>query len=471
MIQVHGHRWQTVFFGFGRTLRQRIFLAMSNAMKVAIVPIDAIGHLTPMLAVCHALANHPEVSVVRGFGSSRVAKLFLQQSAEFEITLRDHGEGKNDLAWKSFVNPLSDAELTMQRLTQFAPDIVLYDPFAVLGALGAHMCGVPSAALVTMAGYGTLGDDFVRKYSWERHDLLAANADYFERFRFNFRERGFLPVLFPSPDLSMIAAIERMSVPIDPSSQPMLHQLFRSVKGREACIGPCLGQEHLAHEVIKTLCRDDEEARNDPFPFTKLEQARAAGKKIIVFSLGTVITDFRYDTPVGGQPTGEAFLRKSLDVVAEAVQKEQGLLVAAVGPKFPLSGLALSSNAIIKRVLPLRRLLQGNADAFITHHGASSQAESILAGVPMISLPGVGDQIFNAKVAARHGAAVVFWDVENPLQQCDVATMRCALRAVLDSDGPKMACLKLADEMRMIDGPRAAAGLVTALAQSHRSQG
>uniref|UniRef100_A0A914R2D0 glucuronosyltransferase n=1 Tax=Parascaris equorum TaxID=6256 RepID=A0A914R2D0_PAREQ len=47
----------------------------------------------------------------------------------------------------------------------------------------------------------------------------------------------------------------------------------------------------------------------------------------------------------------------------------------------------------------------GHIDAFITHAGLNSLSEAIFAGVPVISIPLFGDQLYNAEIKLFHNYA------------------------------------------------------------------
>jgi UDP:flavonoid glycosyltransferase YjiC (YdhE family) len=428
-------------------------------LRVAAFPIDAIGHLNPMIAVCRALAQAPCVTAVMGFGRVELEGLFRGIGTEFSGTMCEVHEGPaGDLGWKSFVRPLAHAAETLRAVQDFAPDVVVFDPFAVLGALAARTTGAASASLVSMAGYGSLGEDFVQQHSWNREDLLEANATYARRFGVDFRAEGALPVLYPAADLAIVTTIESMTIPIDPVTQPRLAKVV-GIAGRTVHVGPCTGAEHLTEYAIRTLGPTEQKVPAAPFPFERLAEAKRRRRRVVLFSLGTVITDFRYESPVGGAPTGMQFLWHALRTVAEAVRGSRSiLLVVATGHRFSShADIDWPVDAIVLPTVPQQEILERFADAFITHHGTNSQAESILAGVPMVSLPGVGDQIPNARRALARGLAVSLWELENPFGTCDAQLMREAIRHALEGRACRRAIAKVRAEMLAAGGAEEAA--------------
>jgi UDP:flavonoid glycosyltransferase YjiC (YdhE family) len=426
---------------------------------IAAFPIDAVGHLNPMIALCGALAREPSVTAVRGFGRGELEGLFRGVGAGFSVTMCEVQDGPaGDLGWKSFVRPLTHAAETLRAVQDFAPDVVLFDPFAVLGALAARTTGAASAALVSMAGYGALGEDFVQRYGWNRRALLRANAIYARRFGVNFRADGALPVLYPAADLTIVTTVESMTVPINPATQPRLTKLVGNA-ARTVHVGPCTGAEHLMEDVIRTLHSIGEKGPAAPFPFERLAEAKRRSRRVVLFSIGTVLTDFRFESPVGGAPSGKSFLTNVLRAVAAAVRDDPNiLLVAATGHRFcSHAEIDWPVDAIVLATVPQQEILERFADVFITHHGANSQAESILAGVPMVSLPGVGDQLPNARMALARGLAVSLWELENPFGTCDAHLMREAIRLALEDGACRRASAEVAAEMRAAGGAAEAA--------------
>lgn len=435
--------------------------------RIAVFPIDAVGHLSSMLAVCGALVRDPAITGVRAFGGAELEGLFRTIGAEFTVTVRDGPDGPiGDLPWKSFIRPLGSAAETLRAVQDFAPDVVLFDPFSVLGALASRTTGLPSAAFVTMPGYGTLGEHFVQRHDWNRGDLLEANAAYVRRFGVDFQAEGALPVLFPTANISIVAALKSMAMPANPVTQPLLAKLV-NVTESTIYVGHCAGAERLMEDAIRTLGLRGQFDPPVPFPFEQLTMAKRDGRRVVLFSLGTVLTDFRRASPVGGAPTGEDFLRRSLQVVTEAVRNDERLLlVAAIGLHFSShTELQWPREAIVRATVPQHEILERFADVFITHHGANSQDESILAGVPMVSLPGVGDQIPNARMAQKHGLAVARWDLENPFGTCDAGLMGEALRSALDDKAYRRAAAAVGAEMRAAGGAEEAARHTKALAR------
>ncbi|TYB69113.1 hypothetical protein FXF51_07660 [Nonomuraea sp. PA05] len=429
----------------------------ASGVRVAVFPIDAVGHVNPLLPIVQALAAHPAVAEVRSFGAGSLGRAFTAAGAchvpvETPAALPPP-PGVSELAYKSFVLPLAVTERMTARVAEFRPDVVLYDVFCVHGLVAARVFGLPSASLVTFPGYGALGEQFVLQHDGGR--LAPANRRYQELYGLDPLGEGFLPVLFPSPDLSIVTAIESLSRQPDPATAPRLHAALSRHDGTCAFVGPSVGEIRIGSGPS-----------GQGFPYEVLDAARRAGRSIVLFSLGTVLTGFRLHSPVGGAPSGRAYLTALLRHLVRALgDRDDVLVVAATGsalaaePKWP-------DNFVVRPFLPQRELLDGYADAFITHHGTNSTTESILAGVPMISVPGAGDQLPNAEIAIAGGAAVALWDPHDVYATLTADRLARAVRQVLDEPSYRQACLTLRDRMTAAGGAPRAARLVASLARS-----
>ncbi|MFJ3837463.1 nucleotide disphospho-sugar-binding domain-containing protein [Streptomyces sp. NPDC054904] len=440
-------------------------------MRIAVLPIDAIGHVNPLLAIVEALVRRPAVTEVRGFGPAPLADAFASVGAGYTVVpavpLPPTPVGLGDLPFKSFVHPLSMSDAYQEAVASFRPNTVLYDVFGIHGMLTARVLGVPSVSLVTFPGYGALGEDFAVQHARPHPELTQANEEYRRRYRTDLLGEGLLPVLFPSRDLSVVTAARELSRDPGPDA-PRLAQALEPYLGACVHVGASVGSaRYTPGAVLSGPVRNDARVRNDSsaFPFALLDAARRDGRSVVLFSLGTVLTDFRFHSPVGGAATGRAFLMAMLDRLTTALGgRDDVLVVTAVGsllaagdePEWP-------ANFLVRDFVPQREVLERYADAFITHHGMNSTTESILAGVPMVSLPGVGDQFANAATAVEGGAAVTLWDVRDPYRTVTAELLGEAVDRVLTDGRHRAACARLRDAMLAEGGPSRAAELVTAL--------
>ncbi|WP_068874045.1 MULTISPECIES: nucleotide disphospho-sugar-binding domain-containing protein [unclassified Phenylobacterium] len=429
--------------------------------RIAVFPIDAIGHVKSVLSAVAPLARDRRLTVT-GYGRSFLEEAFARAGLGFEATMAEPqpDDPQGDLRWKTFVRPGRDLGRTLEAVDRFRPDVVLYDPFSLSGRMAAAVSSAPSAAFVTMHGYGVLADDFVRANGWDRDDVLEANGAYRRAWGVDLRAEGALPVLFPSRDMTLVHTTRRLHNVVRPSRQPLLHCLLRD-SARETPIGCWADWDAVAPRSEEA---PDEAA--DRALLARLAAAKAEGRRVALFSLGTVITDFRYGTPVGGAPSGSAFLRQMLSHAFEAARRDPGLLlVASVGRRYLADRpLEAPPNAMVQPNVPQAQILRHYADVFITHHGANSEREAVLAGVGMVSLPGAGDQAPNARAAIANGAALALWDLEDPFGSCTAESVATAIDRVSREPGFRAACEALACEMRQPAGTSSLADRLLALA-------
>jgi hypothetical protein len=400
------------------------------------------------------------VSGISSFGAPKLAGAFARAGVRHIGVGRDSDSGPpGDLAWRCFVRPLADITETIEAASEFTPDIVLHDPFSIYGLIAARRFNAPAATLVTFPGFGALGEDFVRRNEQRLDRWQQANARYKEEFGVDILGEGYLPVFFPSTQLSLIPTTLGLATPLDRVAQPKLHGLLAAAEAKAVYIGPCTGQPRLSEtEMREVAVASDTVAtqRNDveAFPYSLLDKAKLEGKRIVVISFGTVVTDFRFESPVGGAPSGQLFLRKMITAVLEALSKQLGIvMVIGLGFRLALNEFSWPDNAIVRNTLPLWELLQGYADAFVTHHGSGSQTDSLLSGVPMISVPAFGDQIQNAKIMARRNTAIALWSLDNPYETCTGPRMQEAVQLALYDPSYRLACLAIGEELQRTGGP------------------
>lgn len=151
-------------------------------------------------------------------------------------------------------------------------------------------------------------------------------------------------------------------------------------------------------------------------------QARAAGRPIVLVSMGTVITgDLKglgwESRPCGanGQPrgvTGRELCQAAWGGVFDAFGTEvedsaAPLIIMAVGPQpDPLGTLVVPTNVLCAPSFPQVELLKIGVDVFLTHGGQNSFMEALAYATPLVVCPGFGDQVVNARKAVDLGVAL-----------------------------------------------------------------
>lgn len=159
----------------------------------------------------------------------------------------------------------------------------------------------------------------------------------------------------------------------------------------------------------------------------EVQAAKSAGRKIVLVSMGTVITG---DSPdlgwnarpfngterkgLSGRELCQAAWAGAFDAfgVFGEVAGTAPLLVVGLGPQADaLDGMTVPDNAVCMPVLQQVDLLKAGVDLFLTHGGQNSFTEALSEGVPVVVCPGFGDQAVNAQKAEDLGVGL---QVERP---------------------------------------------------------
>mmetsp|Transcript_47257 Transcript_47257/g.113352 ORF Transcript_47257/g.113352 Transcript_47257/m.113352 type:complete len:248 (+) Transcript_47257:899-1642(+) len=218
-----------------------------------------------------------------------------------------------------------------------------------------------------------------------------------------------------------------------------------------------------------------------------LKEARATGRKVVLVSMGTVITgdspEFGWGARIrgrDGQPQGltgkelcQAAWGGAFDAFGAENSKDAPLLLVALGPQpNALGELKAPPNAVCLPVLPQVDVLKAGVDLFLTHGGQNSFTEALSAGVPVVVCPGFGDQFVNAQKAEDLGVGA---QVERPMPTqgqeaaaaaCYRAEVTLALRRVLATQYFRDAAADCAEQLRAAGGVERAVELVLETATS-----
>merc|ERR1712151_1243377 len=190
------------------------------------------------------------------------------------------------------------------------------------------------------------------------------------------------------------------------------------------------GAVRAAGHKFKDHHEDKKEDPNGRAALARLQEARNAGREVVLVSMGTVITgdspDFGWDVkpPREGASderqglTGRELCQAAWGGAFNAFgaygpEAEQApFLLVALGPQpAALGELQVPDNALCMPVLPQVDLLKEGVDLFLTHGGQNSFTESLSVGVPVVVCAGFGDQQVNARKAVDLGVGL---KVERP---------------------------------------------------------
>lgn len=306
---------------------------------------------------------------------------------------------------------------------------------------GAQITGIPCVGLMTTAGPGSMAHamkDFLEKMGMTVEECLEHRKNYqplqecFERLRSKYGIKvaynddmepcGKCSVAIDSA-FTLVTTAEFLA---DPTPKD-LQELYEAKHTKFIFVGPLLdkaGAKRAAgHKFTMEKGTHDEAAGNPAVPecdpVARLKEAKAAGRKVIYISMGTVITG---DSPevgwvnrmkVGNQEkgfTGKELCQAAWQGAFEALGSDAPdaplLLVSLCPQADALENLELPKNAFCLPSMPQVDLLKSGVDLFLTHGGQNSFMESLSVGTPVVVCPGFADQPVNAQKAVDIGVGL-----------------------------------------------------------------
>lgn len=398
-------------------------------------------------------------------------------------------------------------------LNRLAPATVIYCPVAsAFAAYAASVVGVPSIALLTFAGPGArelawramLADSNINMEEFDQElAQFAPNREAVARLKQKFgldhplgfsRPFGMMDVQLLS-QLTLVTTIEDLQDPMTPE----LAEAYEAAGAVFAYVGPLLDQPgavragtHRDHPCPDTDARpckrssldeavgvdsDQKFTRGEPEVLAAVREARSAGRKVVLVSMGTVITSDAdswgwHARPKGvdGKPRGlsgqelcQAAWAGAFDALGASESQMGPLLVISVGLQTdPLGNIVAPPNALCLPSLPQVDLLRVGVDLFLTHGGQNSMIEALSQATPLVVCPGFGDQTTNARKAVALGVGVKV-DRPDPDPGCEPGAasgyrqeISCALQAALSESAYKQAAADCARRLERAGGvPRA----------------
>jgi MGT family glycosyltransferase len=384
-------------------------------MRVVCATLPGPGHGFPMLAVARALAQRGHrVTLVSGEAHAAEAR-----AAGASFALLPRVEGSPLHALRPYDDAARQAEALLPLLERLRPDAVVVDVITVGAALAAEAAGVPYATLVVHPlhtpsrtlppfGYGRapgrwpatrLRDAWMRREN--RRDLERARRDL-NRAR---RRLGLPPTERLDGGLSdrlvLVATLPSLEIP-RPDWPPQAH-----------VVGPCLWEP--------------------PGPGFDPGGALGGAGPLVLVAASTA-----YDGDRLLDPALEALRRLGL----------RGVVSPGAAPlPEPLPPGVVAAPGV-----PHRALLPHVAVA-LTNGGHGTVVRALAQGVPLVVVPGHGDQQENAHRVARAGAGI---SVRFP----SAGRVARALARVLDDPRFRRAAERVAREAAAWPGPSRAAALV-----------
>mmetsp|Transcript_60486 Transcript_60486/g.74130 ORF Transcript_60486/g.74130 Transcript_60486/m.74130 type:complete len:488 (+) Transcript_60486:62-1525(+) len=407
-------------------------------MRLLVNCSEHVGHLNPALPVVKALveAGHEvhfacleiarkkieEVGAVfhntMDIQSELYAGRGLQDThaqipklALFDI-IEEHGLEMSFLSILKCLNVSLEMELpgTLRFLQKLKPDVLIYDPIFLSRAspLAAKILGIPAVGLLTLAGPGAMcnhGPALLRPLSLDDSGPLVrdfvphieATQRINQKYGLALKPSQLLPDGYLDTCLGntvLVTTSEDLQDPVTEATR----KAYREDGARFAFVGPLL--------LPSAPCTDPAVLR--------VREARAAGRRVVAVSMGTVITAgdkvAGWDADLDGQSiTGRDLCRAAWAGTFDASNEEdeEMLVVAALGwQPDPLGDVQVPSHAMCVNSFAQVEVLRSGVDVFVTHGGQNSFTEALCCATPVVVCPGFGDQEMNAAKAVRLGVGL-----------------------------------------------------------------
>ncbi|CAK9091094.1 Uncharacterized UDP-glucosyltransferase YdhE [Durusdinium trenchii] len=314
---------------------------------------------------------------------------------------------------------------TIRWMQRVRPDVVLFCPFMNPEAVyAAKYLNIPAIGLWTFAGPGSMVgivDMFLMQTGLEPTEVLNRVEGFEpmlqsiqrlkESYGFHLDYRGFLE---PKGFLSTMTETNFNLVTTGADLQdPLPENLAKRYQDSKfITVGPLLTQPEKG---------SNEDVSGEVEAVKEIKLARDAGRKVILVSMGTILTSNTADlgwskVPRDGSEaprglTGKQLCQSAWSAAFEAFgetgeEENAPLLIVAIGSQpDALEGVDVPKNARCFPYLPQVEVLKAGVDLFLTHGGQNSFMESLMAGTPVVVCPGFGDQIANAMRAEMTGDA------------------------------------------------------------------
>lgn len=365
------------------------------------------------------------------------------------------------------------------------PDLVVYCPhLCAFAHLAARLLRIRSVSLLTLPGPGSMekivqtggltGAEFCKLLSENSPQLEAIEALKKDLELPDLTLNTSLPLHGDHySDLNLVTTTEELADEWadDAATYAAQGKAFAfvgpliDVAGAKRCAGFLKEVEELlpkrsSEESLKLHGRSN--AVDEEFPMDVVESAVAAGRSIVLVSMGTVITgdssNHGWEATDGSSMTGKQLCQAVFKAVfAELGDPAEGggnLLVVAVGPQADaLEGVEVPANALCRNTLPQVDILRLKPRVFVTHGGQNSFMESMFAGTPLVVCPGFADQPANG---AKAQAMKVGLCVDRPVSEEAAARyegdVRDALRQVSEVPAFKHSADRVAQGLREAGG-------------------
>eukprot|EP00928_Gymnodinium_smaydae_P012211 TRINITY_DN1443_c2_g1_i1.p1 TRINITY_DN1443_c2_g1~~TRINITY_DN1443_c2_g1_i1.p1 ORF type:complete len:582 (-),score=88.44 TRINITY_DN1443_c2_g1_i1:443-2188(-) len=492
----------------------------------------ASGHINPSLPIARALvrqghevhyrcreqmraaiedtgaAFHDEVQILSELYDGREPELFGAMAS----LKKEYGLEKDSMfaSFRKLAPIIMELSMpgTVRFLQQIKPDVVVCCNLMCKEAVqAARFLSIPCVGLFTLAGPGSMVktlNEFLKTSCVTCEELIEVSTTYAPAKESNDRLEAMYGFRLRNDDgmkplgvidsilhstLTLVTTIQDLQDPTSPDMDEAYAQT------RFEAVGPLLDEPGAVRAAAHKFQKADAQLHDLPgnqatseCPMARLLEARAAGRKVVMVSMGTVITGDSDQVGWHVKPLeGIAGERRGL-TGRELCQAAWGgafdafgaygadadkapLLLVALGPQpNALGDLAVPDNALCMPVLPQVDLLKAGVDLFLTHGGQNSFTESLSQGVPIVVCPGFGDQPVNARKAVEIGVGLQIErprpaDGEEVKAAAEYRSAVCAaLRQVASESRFQVAAQSYAKKLELAGGVPRAVGLLLDLA-------
>lgn len=394
------------------------------AAHIAMFSIAAAGHVNPSIEVIREL-------VARGHRVSyAIPAAYADKIAE---------TGATPVIWNSTLPTEDDPDAwgtelidniepfladAIQALPQLAaafegdePDLVIHDITSYPAIVLAHRWGIPAVSLspnlVAWTGY----EEEVAAPMTAALRATERGRAYYARFRAWLDENGI------EEDSDRLVGRPRRSIVLIPRAlQPNADRVDEAVY---TFVGACQGDRSATQGTWEPPA-----------------DAQAAGKKLLLVSLGSTFTK---------QP---AFYRACAEAFGDLPDWHVVLQIGKFTDEAELG--PIPANVEVHRWVPQLDILR-RADAFITHAGAGGSQEGLATGTPMVAVPQAVDQFGNADMLVSLGVAR-----HVPMAEADADTLREAVLALVADPEVAARAQAIRAQMSTEGGTQRAADLIEA---------
>jgi len=352
-------------------------------------------------------------------------------------------------------------------LRSVKPDVIFYNPeLSSEAGIAASILGTPAVGLVTVAGPGGMEKFMIEMLAMgglmpaDVEESLKVFPPHVEAVaRLNETYKLNIDVAPPvglmrieNNRANVVTTIEELR---DPLSE-RLAGLYEALGTTFSYVGPLLDERTLA------------DPSNTPDVLSKVQEAKEAGRSIVLVSMGTMIPgdcwEKRYSAKDGkeglsGLEMCRAVWKGTFDALGADDANQGPLLLVSLGPqKDALGDMAAPPNAITAPVLPQVDVLKIGVNVFLTHGGQNSFMEALSTGTPVVMCPYDTDQPVNAQKAVSLGVGLkvdrpdpVGEHIASTISQYSEAVCLALITVQRDNQFSAAACC-LAEQMKKCRG-------------------